>query len=169
MTDEDLRVQMAAASSLGRIGPAAAETIVSALSMAEGPLKAALIRTLGQVGHPEAQDILRGMCKETADVALAALEALCALGLDAEEIQDEILGHPDSEVVKQALSLFGANVSSARLEKLLRHCMWDVRLAAVDRLALEQGDEVAAALKEHMKKEPDDLVKRAIGRVLDRR
>ena len=103
------------------------------------------------------------------DVALAALEALCSLGLDAEEIQDEILGHPDSEVVKQALTLFGSNLSSTRLVRLLSHPMWDVRLAAVDRLEADKGEEAKAALKNHMKKEPDDLVKRAIGRLLEQR
>ena len=44
---------------LARIGPPAAETIVTALHAAEGPLKASLTRALGKVGHPEAQEILK--------------------------------------------------------------------------------------------------------------
>ncbi len=168
MTDEDLGVQMAAAASLGRIGPAASETIVSALGIADGPLKAALIRTLGQVGHPEAKRILRAMCKDTADVALASLTAIHSLGVEAEEIEDDILGHPDSEVVKQALQLFGTKMTTERLRRLLGHAMWDVRLAAVEGLA-SPPEEIQKILSDHLRDETDYLVTGAIKRVLEKK
>lgn len=167
MTDEDREVRMAAAASLGRIGPAAAETIVSALHTAEGPLKPALIRALGRVGHPEAPTILRGMCRESAEIALAALEAMRALNMEADAVRGEILAHPDGEVVKQALSVLGAQVQIAELVQLLDNTGWDVRLAAVGGLSEKIGEErVREALMEHLEKEKDDLVLDAIERVI---
>jgi HEAT repeat protein len=167
MTDEDLSVRMAAAAALGRIGPPAAETIIYALVSADGPLKAALIRALGQVGHSEAPVILRGMCQESAEIALAALEAMSTLHLNVTDIQDDILQHPDSEVVKQALTVLGPTVSSSQLVNLLNHTSWDVRLAAVSRLALIKEDRQAhEALFNHLDREKDDLVREAIERIL---
>ncbi len=167
MTDEDLSVRMAAAAALGRVGPPAAETIIYALHSADGPLKAALIRALGQVGHSEAPVILRGMCQESAEIALAALEAMSTLGLNVTDIQHDILRHSDSEVVKQALTVLGATVSSSELVNLLDHANWDVRLAAVSRLALIRDDQQAhEALFNHLNREKDDLVREAIERIL---
>jgi HEAT repeat protein len=167
MTDEDEGVQMAAALALARIGPAAAETILSGLAAAEGPLRAALIRALGQVGHPEAPSILRAMCREGAGEAVAALEAMENLGLEPGEIGEEILAHPDAEVVKRALTSLGSAVTSRQLAGLLQHPAWDVRLAAVERLA-EAAPEPGqlAALDEHRRRETDDLVRRALDRTL---
>jgi HEAT repeat protein len=167
MTDEDLGVQMAAAVALARIGPAAAETILSGLAAATGPLKAVLIRALGQVGHPEAPAILRRMCREGAAEAIAALEALKSLGLEPKEIADEILAHPDAEVVKRALASLGAAVTPGQLAGLLGHRAWDVRLAAVERFAEAAPAPAAlAALRGHRQRETDDLVRRAIERIL---
>lgn len=173
MTDEAREVRMAAAAALGRIGPAAAETIVSALHTADdGPVRPALIRALGRVGHPEAATILLSMCKGPAEVALAALEAMRELGMDGSDIHGEILAHPDREVVKQALSVLGTTVDAAQLVQLLDNPDWDVRLAAVDRLSLKidatnvDEEQVREALREHLKKEKDDLVIGAIERVL---
>lgn len=167
MTDEDLSVRMAAAAALGRIGPPAAETIIYALHSADGPLKAALIRALGQVGHSEAPVILKAMCQESAEIALAALEAMDTLGLNVTDIQQELLRHPDSEVVKQALTVLGSTVSSSQLVDLLDHDSWDVRLAVVARLAQMKEDEQAhEALFSHLNQEKDDLVREAIERIL---
>ncbi|MFO8072980.1 MAG: HEAT repeat domain-containing protein [Polyangia bacterium] len=167
MTDEDIGVRMAAADALARIGPAASETIVSGLRAADGPLRAALVRTLGRVGHPEAPEILKSLCRDSADVALAALEAMQRLELDPVEIQDEILGHPDSEVVKKALLALGHSVSGEVLARLLDNKAWDVRLAAVERLAqADDSDTVVRALKGRIDREEDDLVRDAMRKVL---
>jgi HEAT repeat protein len=169
MTDEDVGVRMAAAMALARIGPAASETIVSALHTATGPLRAALVRALGQVGHPEAPEILRAICHGPAEDAMAALEAMENLSLDPGEIQEEILTHEDAEVVKQALSSLGEAVTRAQLVKLLEHRAWDVRLAAVERLGQEIGEAaVADALRDQLAVERDDLVAGAIERALTR-
>jgi len=169
MTDEDVGVRMAAAVALARIGPAASETIVSALNTATGPLLTALVRALGQVGHPEAPEILRAICRGPADAAMAALEAMENLSHDPGEIQEEILAHQDAEVVKQALTSMGEAVTRPQLVKLLGHEAWDVRLAAVERLAPDIGEaEVGAALGARLEVERDDLVAGAIERALDR-
>jgi HEAT repeat protein len=170
MTDEDVGVRMAAAAALARIGPAASETIVSALNTADGPLRSALVRALGQVGHPEAPEILRSICRGPAETAMAALEAMEHLNLDPGEIQEEILAHADAEVVKQALSSLGEAVTRDQLVKLLGHSAWDVRLAAVEKLAAEVGQPVVVEnLERRLEVERDDLVHGAIERALARR
>ena len=75
----------------------------------------------------------------------------------------------DAEVVKQALTSMGDAVTRRQLVKLLGHQAWDVRLAAVERLAPDTGeDEVGAALEARLEGERDDLVAGAIERALDR-
>ena len=171
MTDEDVGVRMAAASALARIGPAAAETIVSAIHTARGPLKTALVRALGMVGHFEAQSILSSMCEGSADLAMAALEAMQNLGLDPGEMKQEILGHRDPEVIKKALIFLGPQISLDELEGLLGHPQWDVRLAAVDRLSSSpmDNDAVVALLSARFAREDDDLVRASISRALQAR
>jgi HEAT repeat protein len=169
MTDEDLGVRMAAAASLSRVGPAAAETIVSALHGASGPLKAALVRGLGLAGHPEAPRILKGLLRDTTEVALAALEAALSLGVTFEEIADQILSHPDPEVIKQSLAALGPSLLPPQLGRLLGHSHWDVRLAAVDRLGRLTGDETTILLENRLSVERDDLVIAALHKALDQR
>jgi len=168
MTDEDTGVKMAAASALARIGPAAAETIVSALNTAEGPLRAALVRALGKVGHIAAPAILRSMCRESSDVAMAALEAMRNLELDPGELKSEVLGHVDKEVVKKALAFLGPAVSVPELAALLAHEAWDIRLAVVERLtAMAAADEAAAdPMRARLLVEDDDLVRASLERAL---
>ncbi|MDD5308198.1 MAG: HEAT repeat domain-containing protein [Deltaproteobacteria bacterium] len=167
MTDEDLGVRMAAAAALARIGPEASETIVSALRTSEGPLTSALTRALGEVGHPEAAGILRQMARGSSDVALAALEAMRSLNLDAGPVGEGILSSPDPEGVKQALAVLGAAVGVERLALLLESPDWDVRLAAVDVLAARAGSSEARRLLERrLGAEDDDMVRIAIERAL---
>ncbi len=171
MTDEDMGVKMAAASALARIGPAAAETIVSAINTTHGPLKAALVRALGRVGHIEAPAILKSLCRESSEVAMAALEAMRNLELAPGELQYEILNHDDSEVVKKALLFLGSAISGQRIVALLKHPAWDVRLAAVDRLSC--GDykdpEISVELEARLRDEKDDLVRASIEHALGER
>ncbi len=169
LTDEDTGVRMAAASALARVGPAASDTIVSALRTSEGPVKGALIRALGKVGHPEASGILRGLLRGPADEAITALEAAGQLELDPGQMLGEILGHPDGEVVKQALSVLSESVPNERLAGLLEHPAWDVRLAAVEGLEVRDLDQdLEDALRDRLAREDDDLVREAIRRLLSR-
>jgi HEAT repeat protein len=168
MTDENTEVRMAAVGALSRIGPAASETIVSALRTAEGSFRAALVRALGRVGHPEAPAILRGLARESAEMAMASLEAFQSLGLDPGELKGELLNHKETEVVKKALVFLDASVTDAELVALLGAEAWDVRLAAVERLSRRTGDggAVADALREAQASEEDDLVHASIERAL---
>jgi HEAT repeat protein len=167
MTDEDLGVRMSAAEALGRVGPVAAETIVSALHIADGPLKAALVRALGLVGHSEASRILAEQCRGSSDVALASLEAMQRLGLDLNDVLDEILNHPDGEVIKQALLVAGSDLPVSSLVELLGHPSWDVRLVAIERLEAAPIDQVfISTLELHLVGEQNDLVKVALTRAL---
>jgi HEAT repeat protein len=168
MTDENAEVQMAAVAALSRIGPAAAETIVSALRTAEGSLRAALVRALGRVGHPEAPAILRGLARESAEMAIASLEAFQSLGLDPGELKRELLSHAETEVVKKALVFLDASVTDDELVALLGAAAWDVRLAAVERLARRMAADgaIAAALDAALSHEEDDLVLASIERAL---
>jgi len=168
MTDENTEVRMAAVAALSRVGPAASETIVSALRTAEGPFRAALVRALGRVGHPEAPAILRGLAHESAEMAMASLEAFQSLGLDPGEMKGELLTHGETEVVKKALVFLDASVTDFELVALLAAEAWDVRLAAVERLSrrVVAGGAVADALRKALEGEEDDLVRASIERAL---
>jgi HEAT repeat protein len=167
MTDENAEVRMAAVAALARIGPAAAETIVSALRASEGALRSALVRALGRVGHPEAPAILRSLSRESAEMAIASLEAAQSLGLDLAAMKGELLAHPEAEVVKKALVFLDAVMTDAELIALLDSPIWDIRLAAVDRLAPRAADAaVAATLAAALAREEDDLVRASIERAL---
>jgi HEAT repeat protein len=169
MTDEDLGVRMAAAASLSKLGPAAAETLVSALHGTTGPLKAALVRGLGKVGHADAPRILKSLLRDSTEVALAALEAALALGVRFEEVADQILSHGDPEVIKQSLAALGDSLSGSQLGRLLSHANWDVRLAAVDGLGRLPDKDVEKLLSERLDLERDDLVIAALNKALETR
>jgi HEAT repeat protein len=168
MTDENAEVRTAAVAALSRIGPSASETIVAALRTAEGTLRAALVRALGRVGHPEAPAILCSLARESAEMAMASLEAFQSLGLDPGEMKGELLTHRETEVIKKAIVLLDASVTDAELVALLGAEAWDVRLAAVERLSLRTGagGSVADALGAALAREEDDLVRAAIERAL---
>lgn len=171
MTDENAAVRRAAVAALARLGPAASETIVSALRTAEGPLRAALVRALGGAGHPGAREILNRTTRESARTAIASLEALARLGIDPGDMKGELLAHPDPEVVKKALALLDRFVAEAELIALLSSPAWDVRLAVVERLAARSGlgAGAAAALRSSLAREENDMVRDAIERALARR
>jgi HEAT repeat protein len=168
LTDEDTSVRMAASAALAHIGPAAAETIVSALRASTGALKASLVRSLGLVGHPEAMGILTRLCRGPSDVALAALSAMQQLDLDLGEITAEILLHPDPEVIKQALDMLGFKISTEELITLLNHDAWDVRLSAAERLHGQADDPVVRrALESRLETESNDLVQERLTATLE--
>jgi HEAT repeat protein len=170
MTDEQAEVREAAVAALAKVGTQAAETIVSALHTSEGPLRAALVRALGRVGHPEAASILSRTARESAQTAIASLEAAVSLGLDTRKLKGELLAHEDAEVVKKVLTALDDSLADAEIVPFLSSRAWDVRLAAVERLAprAAQDGPVAQALRAAATREDDDLVRSAIERALER-
>jgi HEAT repeat protein len=163
LSDTDLRIQIAAADALAVIGPSAGDAVVQAIGSCNGPVLAALIRTLGKVGHKDAESILSDMCNKSADIVLSAVEAAVVLGIPLTSMRVGLLNHEDKDVVKAALAAFGKDTALKVLFALLSHESWDVRLATVTILAPRTTSfEVRERLLHRLTEEDDDLVIAAI-------
>lgn len=157
--DPDLMVQTAAADAAALIGQSAGDIIVSALDTAEGPFAAALVRALGKVGHPNAEEILGAMCRKSADLVLCAVEAAVCLGIPLTAMRQRLLHHSDEEVVKAALNAFGKNIPWTELADLLAHESWDLRLCAAEALGPRMEEPgVRDVLRARLPQEDNDLV-----------
>lgn len=169
LSDPELSVRMAAVDALALIGPQADNAIAAAIPHATGPVAPALVRALGKVGHKDAAAILREACRRSGDVALAAIEAAEKLGISQDEISIELLfDHPDKEVVKTALNLFGSYLPESPLMNLLSHPEWDVRLAAAKQIDNTQvaSSLLTRSLVARSNEEENDLVKEALAEAL---
>jgi HEAT repeat protein len=176
LADENLEVQVAAASALGEIRdsqgrPRASDALLAALGSGSPAVKAAAARALGRTGDsravPALQELARG---NDPGVALAALEALAGLGSpDMDDLLMEAMSNRDEEVVKQALIAMGDSGGPRAVERIsigLDHPRWDVRRLAAELLGgLEQG-EAAAALLGRLEIESDELVRDALRKAL---
>ena len=130
-------------------------------------MAAALVRALGKTGHRDAEALLGNLSGGPSDVALAAVEAAKALGLNCAVIGNKALGHSDSEVVKQALLSYRGEVSDDDLVRLLAHPDWDVRLAAVQGCCQKgAATPILDALNLRVEEEENDLVRRAVEEAL---
>ncbi|MBI2895263.1 MAG: HEAT repeat domain-containing protein [Deltaproteobacteria bacterium] len=177
LADERPEVQAAAARALGALGGARAlESLVSTLGSAEPMVVAAAARALVEIGDQAAVPALRSLVGSASGaVAMAGLEALRGLGdprvgdRGDDELLIEALGHPDPEVVKQALRSL-AKISdprgAVRLATCLDHAAWDVRRLAAELLGESGLQVVRPALDRRLACERDDLVRAAIERAL---
>ena len=176
LADEDIDVQTAAATALGsmRASPER-EFAVDALMLALGALsprvQAAAARALGMLGDRSAIEPLHDLVRSRAPgVAASALEALRAIhDPTLDELLVEALGHPDTEVVKQALRGIhehGGARAVSRLAVALAHTHWDVRRLSALLLGGLGTPESRATLAAHRATETDDLVLTAIDAAL---
>ncbi|MCA9535675.1 MAG: HEAT repeat domain-containing protein, partial [Myxococcales bacterium] len=169
LSDDDVNVRVAAAEALGVLGrQLGVQKLHGSLRVAldaEAPaVVAAAARALALAGDISSVPTLRDKLKsERPGVALAALEALCALDVPLDDVLAELAHHPDDEVVKQALGLARrVDGATARrfLSEALHHTAWHVRAAAVSALArVEGGRDVLLA---HVGRESDEHVRRAL-------
>jgi HEAT repeat protein len=176
LADEDVDVQTAAAAALGnmRDEPArgvAVESLLLVLVSGSPRVQAAAARALGALGDGGAVEPLRDLARSRAPgVAVAALEALRNLREPTlDELLVESLGHPDTEVVKQALLSIhehGGPRAVSRLAVALAHSQWDVRRLAAVLLGGLGTPESRATLAAHRTTETDDLVRTALDAAL---
>lgn len=169
LADEDIDVQAAAVTVLGRLAAEGegVEQLRLALRASAEPVAAGAARALGQLGDTEAAPTLRELVKEARPgVAVAALEALRTLGDDAlDELLVESLGQDDVELVKESLraiaqSSFGRR--GARIALALEHSAWDVRQLAARLLGQIGGEDERAALEARAEHEEDAGVREAL-------
>lgn len=182
LVDEDVDVQVAAIKVLSRMrDPSARATAKSVLRVAlrdELPVvRAAAARALGVQGDPELSADVRELLRDPGPgVALAALVAtrtLSGVGLALEPgfeaLLDEVLGHTDEEVVKEALRIAAESELPRKEERVaigLSHSAWDVRSLAVSLLADMETEQAREKLRERAAIESDDLVRIAIADAL---
>ncbi len=191
LTDEDERVELAAARALSR---ARGETLSTSAMVAarvairseHESVRAAAIVTLAQLGGLHDESVLRDIAVALVDpsprVILAALRASAGrTDVHLDRALDEVLGHADAEVVKEALLALPIGTpplrarAVARATTALSHEHWSVRARAAELLArlrtlsVDQPSlaaEIASSLEARLATEPDELVLRAIGAAL---
>ncbi|MBC7173899.1 MAG: HEAT repeat domain-containing protein [Polyangiaceae bacterium] len=108
-----------------------------------------------------------------AGVSVAAMEALRALQDPTfDDLLVEALGHPDEEVVKQALHAICAARGPRTVGRLavgLEHPAWHVRGLSARLLGDLGTEDALAALEGRRGREQDEMVRGAIDRALDSR
>lgn len=176
LTDESPVVQVAAARVLGSLRDESGELIgldglLLGLESELAAVQSAAARALGEAKVDSAASRLEELTRSTAPgVAFAAVGALREIG--AEGLPDllvETLGHPDEEVVKQALRAIaelGGERAVPRMAIGLLHGSWDVRALAARLLGADAGGAALQALHDRRQVEEDSMVLQAIAEAL---
>ncbi len=179
LTDEVLDVRTTAARALGQLRDEkgrslGAEGLLLALDADSPAVQAAAARALGSLGEGRAIEPLRELVRRgEAGVSVAAMEALRALQDPTfDDLLVEALGHPDDEVVKQALHAIcdaRGPRTVARLAVGLEHPAWHVRGLSARLLGDIGTPDAMAVLEERRTREHDPMVAGAIARSLEMR
>jgi HEAT repeat protein len=182
LADEQGSVRAGAARAFAELGRAqrssGAAGVHPADAAAEGPLLAALTDPVPDVraaaaealgafpgdGHAPALAALLADEGAVAPVVAAALRSLAALGPPPAGAVARAAGHPDAEVVKEAVAI-AAVLPGAEGERVLaqaaRDPRWDVRLAAAGGLTARADRSLASLAASLADEETDPLVARA--------
>ncbi len=184
LADEEHEVQLAAIRALGRLGRA--DPLVGLVTdTRDAVLTATTLRALGDADPARALSAAqRLVVRAEAAVACAAVEAIGHLlerdraehGGDSARLSQHVasacedalfaaLDHPDSEVVKLALALVGAQPGAramARLGLCLDHASWEVRRVAAEMLGQDKSVGAQALLRARYEREKEPLVRDAI-------
>jgi HEAT repeat protein len=173
-------VRAAAAQALGvmaRPGSAAdcedaVRGLAGALHDEEPVVRAAAARALGRAGrgeHAAALAELAGAAGSPPDVAAAAIHALAEMGRAEPGVLARAAGHPDPEVVKEAVAAAARLPARAAADLLLSaagHPRWDVRRAAARALGARGEPGLARAVRRLLEAEEDPMVVEALGEAL---
>jgi HEAT repeat protein len=179
LTDEVLDVRTTAARALGQLRdangrPLGAEGLLLALAADSPSVQAAAARALGGLGEGRAIEPLRELVRRgDAGVSVAAMEALRVLQDPTfDDLLVEALGHPDEEVVKQALHAIcdaRGPRTVGRLAVGLEHPAWHVRGLSARLLGDIGSDEAVEVLEGRREREHDPMVAGVIARALETR
>jgi HEAT repeat protein len=185
LADEDPVVRIAAASALGGSDdPHVIEDLASLAGDEDAHVRAAAMRSLGRGAatvrnrDPESEWISKAFIvlstalEDTGPVAMAALEALTALGSpEAAQLAIRVLASEDPELVKAAVGCIRAHGTAEALRELfplISHEHWMVRAEVVQTLADRGLQQAVPAILRWLDKEQDDFVRDAIFRALKR-
>jgi HEAT repeat protein len=185
LADEDPLVRIAAASALGSCeDPHFVEDLASLADDEDARVRAAAMRALGRGAaavrkrDPESQaaskalSVLSEALADEGPVAMAALEALAALGgPEAAGLATRMLGEDDPELVKAAVGCIRTHGNGEALQELfplISHPHWLVRAEVIQTLADRGLERAVPAMLRWLDKEQDDFVRDAILRALKR-
>ena len=157
LASENPMIRASACDMLGRVGPAAAERLVTALDDGNSYVEAASIRALVKIGHAEAgEKIVARLKGDSEEIRSLALDAMLKLGAHSAAFEMEalsLLRGPDTKIelrrkAARALAKMGSsNGRLAMLEILSDQKLGeDMRRVAAESLCGYADAEAAAAL-----------------------
>jgi HEAT repeat protein len=168
LVDEIVDVRIAAAEALGECSECSAiPPLRLALQDNDSWVKAAAMRSLVQLAGEEALGDIISIWNNADDVVLlACIEMLELIGTEAALHQAlKAVEHPDTEVAKAAIKVFSTHDSymlMPKLQQLLSHLAWDVRIEAVRACANLPQQEIMQLLTNQLSTEDNQLVKAEI-------
>jgi len=185
LADESPSVRIASASALGASdAPQLIEDLASLAGDEDVHVRAAAMRALGRGAatvrdsDPHSPSVANAMIilsvalEEQGPVAMAALEALAALGgPDVAQLATGMLTRDDPELVKVAVECIRAHGTADALRALLpliSHEHWLIRAEVVQTLADRGLVQAVPAILRRLDKEQDDFVRDTIIRALKR-
>lgn len=185
LADESPAVRIASASALGASDdPRLVEDLASLAGDEDIQVRAAAMRALGRGAatvrnqDPESLMVAKAMIilsialEDQGPVAMAALEALTALGgPDVAHLATGMLTRDDPELVKAAIECIRAHGTAEALRELfplISHEHWLIRAEVVQTLADRGLAQAVPAILRWLDKEQDDFVRDTILRALKR-
>jgi HEAT repeat protein len=174
LADEEREVRLAAVRALGQLGNA--EPLANLVESSDDhELVVSALRALGEADKARGFAAARARVHSpSAEIDGAAGEAIDRFGPsgDREDALFEALGHPDSEVVKLALSSLATNLDAralARLGMSLDHESWEVRRLASELLGQSKSPSAQALLRARLEREKEPVVRDALTNALSLR
>jgi HEAT repeat protein len=181
LADEAAGVRIAAAAALGMSeNPGVLDDVPRLLGDEDPRVRAAAVRAMGAHcaragdGRPgsRAFALIRGALSDGGEVALAAVEALAAVGgVEAGRVACELLGRSEPELVQAAVRCVGEHGDAGALQELLRlvaHPDWAVRAEVIQALAERGVAKAVPPILRRLETEQDSFVRDAILRALKR-
>ncbi|MDB4998723.1 MAG: repeat protein, partial [Myxococcaceae bacterium] len=174
LADEEREVRLAAVRALGQLGRA--EPLANLVESSDDhELVVSALRALGEADKARGFAAARARVHSpSAEIACAAVEAIDRFGSsgEREDALFDALGHPDSEVVKLALSSLATNLDAralARLGMSLDHESWEVRRLASELLGQSKSPSAQALLRARLEREKEPVVRDALTNALSLR
>ena len=174
LADEEREVRLAAVRALGQLGRA--DPLANLVESSDDhELVVSALRALGEADKGRGFAAARARVHSpSAEIACAAVEAIDRFGSsgEREDALFDALGHPDSEVVKLALSSLATNLDAralARLGMSLDHESWEVRRLASELLGQSKSPSAQALLRARLEREKEPVVRDALTNALSLR
>lgn len=173
LVDEEPEVRMSAAGALGALGgDQAVRALIVAIHDDNQWVKCAALRSLGMLRVADAESAISELAEnEEGLVLISAVKALSEINVEkARHMAVALLGHADKEVVKASLEILlhddGSWIEDA-CERLVSHESWDIRNLFIRVLADHRGRMALPILRDALRNETDDLVRKQISDIMD--